>query len=435
MVYIDMVGTKPMYYRNKREYGYSMPTVPNDELVLSQNRMILEDFSKRGNPTNLLSNLLSLPCELGLYEIFSYFFEGKIDSDFDMVEAIFRGLIKSSEYCFCFCVNSTFCWFTVKDGSVKSHGKLQFSFERTKYYVGKFIKRLIYSIVSTGFNVSNIKFLFWSNEDYLPEFQPYIVKYDLLNHFFERIDGLRNIDMIGVMQLLSINLHDKYQATAWDFVDCLAEGANLLGLRQKRGILYANKVYYKDFSSHIGSNLINKKGCTFGIILDCEGKSSGIIQDGLSEIGGIIYCHYGKVMLNVEMFVSDELSLIDTIKQVIQNTRDLSGCIPFSTKRIKVLTYGNNDELMLQHSLNKSGQKSAKVILNQLSFCDVSTVIRSFAIEESNVSENKLTLSSIATALGVQVIKPLHNPANDARTLFNILARMLRTSSLLDVYL
>ena len=103
------------------------------------------------------------------------FFEGKIDSDFDMVEAIFRGFIKSSEYCFCFCVNSTFCWFTVKDGSVKSHGKLQFSFERTKYYVGKFIKRLIYSIVSTGFNVSNIKFLFWSNEDYLPEFQPYIV--------------------------------------------------------------------------------------------------------------------------------------------------------------------------------------------------------------------------------------------------------------------
>lgn len=432
MIFIDCTVSRQFYYyRSQSDYGFGEPAISKDELVLTQSLDVKTEYELRGYNVSLLSSYLNLPDFLGLYEIFSIYFDGKISSDFDMLRGIFTGLIQDSDYCFCLNVGNTFCWFIVGTNSLRKLGKIQFSHDISKYSIGKFIKRLRYQIVDSGINLNKVRYLYWDSNDLSKYLVSYIKDYSYLSDFFNKIDGLKNLSIISIMQLLSENHRDRYISTASDFIDCLNDSFVKLGLNQKDGILYARHVFYKDYSS-CKSNIFNKKGCTYGLILDCEGKKSGVLNDGVSEIGGLIFCKYKNILLNIEMFISDEPSLWDTFNQIIKSYKEITGEL-FSRNKIKVFVYGKSDSIMLNSSLKKvCSLKNYKLITSTFSLVDSQSFINHYLDKNNIVIEKSHSLSNIAMAMDVQVVKPLHNPINDSRTLFNILAKILQSSNILD---
>ena len=120
MVYIDGVlgknlSEKYIWYRNSSDWGYGLPEIEEDELILTQDLNLVSGYKN----TQTLSSYLNLPEGIGLFETFSFFFDGKISEDYEMIDLIFKGLINKSEYCFCLLINSTFCWFIIKDDKIK----------------------------------------------------------------------------------------------------------------------------------------------------------------------------------------------------------------------------------------------------------------------------------------------------------------------------
>lgn len=414
MIFIDRSGSKStIYYRNEDDYGFGEPSLSDDEIVVSQDFDIIKKYEGRSYHFN---TLFSLPLNLGLYEVFSFYFESKVKDDFDMLKALFKGFIQDSKYCFCLNVGATFCWFTVEDNHLKKLGTMQFSYEVSKYSVGKFMKRLRCSIAQSGINLKKVRFLFWEMSDLVFEFSRYIESYDFLVDFFDKIDGMRGLNITAVMQLLSTRIKERYIATADEFINCLNESFNILGIREDNGVLISSNTFRKDYSTCI-SSVINTKNCYYGVIMDCEGKKSGVIQDGISEVGGLIYCRYKNILINIESFKCDEELLIETLQRMIQNYVELAGRFV----SVKVLVYGNSDLPMLHASIKSKGtKKEVNQIFNKLNIVDCKPFI------EKKV--NSSGLNSVAKELGVCTVEPLHDPINDSRTLFNILASILRSS-------
>jgi hypothetical protein len=372
----------------------------------------------------ILSEFLGFKEEMGLYELFSFYFDGKIKSDFDMIEALFNGFLVDSDWCFCLKIGVTFCWFTIDKSGIHKLGTMQFSEHVSKYTVGKFIKRLRYSIVKDGVNLNRLKFLVWSEDDIPYEFKGYILKYDCLNTFFSSIEGLKGLSIDCVMHFLSKNLSLKYVVSAETFVDCLNESFNLLGIVQENGVLYSRNTYYKDYSTCV-STIVDKAQCTYGIIIDCEGKmgGDGSIDAGCRELGGLIYCKYKGVLLNIDTFSCDELLLEETLLQVIKNYKEYAGAF---VKRINVICFGASDAKMLTASINeKCSHKSRKTLSNMFNYIDCRAFVQDYVKNNGIDVEGKLTLSNIAKSLGVKPLFPKHKPLNDARTLFNILSQIL----------
>ena len=429
MIYLDkrdFAKTKDsfLYYKSDHTCGYELPNLTG-EIVLSQNKEIIELCEKKGYETKTLSSLLNLDDSLGLYEIYSYYFEGKLLSDTDMLEIIFRGLLLDSSFCYCLKIGVTFCWFTVEKKQFRKLGLMQFSEVVSKYSVGKFMKRLRFNIAKSGINLNRIKFLVWSKDDLGAEFENYILKYDCLCDFFGRIEGLRGFSCENVMKLLSKDISHKYIPNAERFIDCLNDSFSGLGLYEKDGVLFSRNTYYKDYSS-CTSSMFNSSNCEYGIIIDCEGKtgSDGSLNNGLRELGGLIYCKYNNTLLNIDNFYCDEILLKDTLLKVLENYHEFK-----KDKVINVLIYGTGDIVMLKSSLNNIGTKfTTKRLLSSLKFQDCRGYIENYLRRNRIKVDGKGTLGNIARAIGVLPIYPKHNPINDARTLFNILARILQDS-------
>ena len=383
------------------------------DLVLTSSRGIYEQCIAENIPVQYLYRYLGFREPVGLYEIFSYYFEGHIETDEDMLRIVFRGLIKPSGYCFCLKIGKSFSWFTVTASGVETKGYMQFSRESSKYNVGRFIKCLRYELVKSGYNLNYIKWLVWDETDLSDSFKDYLIKYDMLSEFFSKVDGLKGLSLRGVMRVLSPSL-TRLESRANIFVDCLKSSCHSLGLYEHDGILYSGTTYYKDYSSCV-SPIIDKRFISGGIILDCEGKrgSDGALSNGFRECGGIIYCRYDNMLLSLDTFVCDEQMLASTMTRVLQNYKELIG----DYKTIEVSTYGSSDKVMFWSSLGVYGGKSLNTKLHRiLKFNDVSGLIR------DTVGVDNLSLESLADKLRVVCLKPTHNPLNDCRTLFNILA-------------
>jgi hypothetical protein len=422
MIYLDnresvSSADSYLFYRSLIDKGTHLPSIDKNELILTQSTEIKQLF-----PTydvRFLSEYLGVRGDMGLYELFSIFFDGKVQDDFDMIETLFKGFLIESDWCFCLKIGVTFCWFSISDKKLHKLGTMQFSEPISKYTVGRFIKRLRFSIVKSGVNLNKIKFLCWNKNDLGYEFSGYITKYDCLDTFFSSIEGLKNLDVESVMHFLSKENKVKYIITAENFVNCLNDSFDALKLYQKDGVLYSRSTYYKDYSTCI-SPIVNQSDCSYGLIIDCEGKSGGNIEDGCREIGGLIYCKYSNILVSVNTFACDELLLEDTLLQVFSNYKENTGG---KLSNIQVLTFGKSDEKMLQNSIVKvCSKKNARFILNKLVFIDCMP----FVLSHTNTSDDsKSTLSNIARSLGVMPVFPKHKPVNDARTLFNILACIL----------
>lgn len=414
-----------LYYKSDGTCGYNLPNLTG-EVVLSQNKEILDLCRKKGYDVKTLSSVLGLDDSLGLYEIFSYFFEGKLMSDTDMLEIIFNGLLNDSSYCYCLKIGVTFCWFKVNNRQLKKLGKMQFSEVISKFSVGKFMKRLRFNIAKSGINLNKVKFLVWEKEDLGSEFENYVLKYDCLKDFFSKIVGLKGLSCETVMRLLSKNILSQTIVNAENFVDCLNDSFMALGLYEKEGVLYSKGVFYKDYSS-CTSSIFNSANCQYGVIIDCEGKKggNGSPNMGLRELGGLIFCKYEDKLLSLDTFYCDEVILEDTLLKVLENYYS------FKKERvINVLVYGSSDIAMLKTSVNNCCRSSViKRFRNIFNFVDCRQYVVNYIRENKIEYEGKGSLSTLARAVGVYPVVPKHNPINDARTLFNILSKILQDSN------
>lgn len=418
MLYLD----DKIYFRSKLDTGRGLCNVNLDEVVLTQDKSVIDKCEDKGIYARLLSTYLGLVENIGLYEVYSFFFDGKIECDEDMLEVLFNGLLNDSRFCFCLNIGVTFCWFVVEGNKVRKIGNLQFSYTVSTYSVGKFMKRLRFEIAKSGFNLNRVVYLIWDKQDFIAEFENYFTNYSMLSDFFGKINGLKNLRCAEVMKLLSTKYKDRYLPTAVDFIDCLNDSFEKLGLKEKDGVLLSSTTFYKDYSS-CESTIINVKDCSYGIILDCEGATTGKAADGVSCVGGIIYCKYNKVLLNIEIFYCEAKLLQETLVRVVENYKILCGDF-ISTKRITVLTFGFADEPMVTATLMRNySKKVADNLLKKLKFVDCSPYIND-CLDKNNI-ECRRRLLDIANALNVKILLPLHNPTNDARTLFNVLAKVL----------
>lgn len=375
------------------------------------------NFKVNGLSPPELNTILGVSPDLGLYEIFSYFFEGKLETDDSMIQILENAFFNNSPYCFCLKLGNSFCWFTVGETKLHIKGRLIFSEPISTYSVGKFIKKLRYSIAKSGVSLNKVTYLIWDETD-LKGFEGYFIKYDLLSEFFNKIDGCKGLKCSNIMRLLSRERGGIISYNAEQFVECLNSSFSVLGLNEKDGVLYSRNVFYKDYSNCI-SSLINSKECSFGIVLDAEGVkgSDGALSNGVGELGGIIFCRYKGLLLNVTTFNCDSKLVSDTISQTIKRVRDLSDG---NRKPIDVLIFGRSDIKMLQNSIPIK-------LFKQLTFIDCKPIIlKSYDLTSTNQS-------SIATELRVALIKPKHNPLSDAKTLFNIIAKLIEDNPTIEL--
>ena len=427
MIYVDKVSNnKYIYYNSHHVSGYELPDLDliNSDLVVVQSAELYDYYTKLGARVKRLSDVLGLVTDMGLYEIFSFYFEGKVKDDIDMLELIFSGLLNNSDYCFCLKIGVTFCWFEVRKDRIVKLGTLQFGEKPSKYTVGRFIKRLKYQIAKSGVNLNKIRFLTWNKDDISEEFSTYITNYINLESFFGNIDGLKGLTCTNVVKLLSKDIQLRFNVTAETLVDALQVNFRTLGIYEKDGVLYSRNAYLKDYSICV-SSILKPEKCTYGIIIDCEGKlgEDGSLQNGCRELGGLIYCKYDNILLNIDTFVCDEKLIEDTLERVFENYKELTKQI----SNINVLVYGYSDVIMLQSSLEQiGGKKFRKKVLNRVNIVDCQPFFNDYIEKKGLEIQKNPKLTKLATELKVSPVYPKHMPLNDARTLFNILAKILQ---------
>lgn len=427
MIYVDKVSNnKYIYYNSHHVSGYELPDLDliNSDLVVVQSAELYDYYTKLGARVKRLSDVLGLVTDMGLYEIFSFYFEGKVKDDIDMLELIFSGLLNNSDYCFCLKIGVTFCWFEVRKDRIVKLGTLQFGEKPSKYTVGRFIKRLKYQIAKSGVNLNKIRFLTWNKDDISEEFSTYITNYINLESFFGNIDGLKGLTCTNVVKLLSKDIQLRFNVTAETLVDALQVNFRTLGIYEKDGVLYSRNAYLKDYSICV-SSILEPEKCTYGIIIDCEGKlgEDGSLQNGCRELGGLIYCKYDNILLNIDTFVCDEKLIEDTLERVFENYKDLTN----QMTNINVLVYGYSDVIMLQSSLEQiGGKKFRKKVLNRVNIVDCQPFFNAYIEKKGLEIQKNPKLTKLATELKVSPVYPKHMPLNDARTLFNILAKILQ---------
>ena len=204
--------------------------------------------------------MLGLPV-MGYYEIFNHFFISTQSlTDEELYKILDKAFIQpSNQYCFCLKLHNTFCWFTVTD-KINILGKFQFSTAVSLQNVGVFIKQLRFNIVKSGIRLDHIKFLVWDDKVDLKHFENYIIQYDNLQDFFNKIQGCSNLSYKAIIQLLQKEDYSSYNAEA--FVRCLKDNYEELGLYEKDGILYSsNLTYHKDYVG-LSCPILDPKNCS-----------------------------------------------------------------------------------------------------------------------------------------------------------------------------
>lgn len=378
MIYL---GASGLYFRSLEDCGYGSVDTGDDVVVTDET----------------LSQSLGLPSSAGLYEIFSFFFEGDVRSDFEMLEAIFNGLLLVSDFCFCLNVGSSFSWFALVSGRVKKLGEAVLGEDLSLFEIGRFYKTLRFRAAMLGYRLGTL----YSDSS-------------LLGYASGSLQELMWGYPAGTaLMMMSSHFTVGRAVTASALVDVMG-----WHFRQDAGKLFAKGKIYKDFSN-CTSTITGYSDCSYGVIIDCEGKigMSGSLSDGCRELGGLIWCRRKEILVSVEQFSCDEVLFEDTLIRVMRSMRSLSG-----GKKFSVLTFGKSDKKMFESSLKSlCSARVFKQVSGTFRFVDCKRFIDSYVSD----MEQKATLSNIARHLGVLVLTPRHKALNDARTLLNVLAMLL----------
>ena len=220
-------------------------------------------------------------------------------------------------------------------------------------------------------------------------------------------------------RLFSSSYKSNDKKCAFNIVSILSEMSKLLGLDYNNKFIVKNTGLRKDFSSDRLA-LNNRVNCSFGIILDCEGT----VENGCTEVGGIIYCRKSSYLLKMETFSFTDLDINEGFETLLRSYENvIQRYIP--NRGIDVLVFGSNDEKMVLKSFKgKQSKGIRKRIEKSFRFVDARNYIYDF-LDSYNIDTDNRKLATVAECLGVKVIEPRHNALNDSKTLFNILAKIL----------
>lgn len=383
-----------------------------------------------------LSSYLSLPIDSTLYDIFSYYFDsdGEELTDLNILNIILSSILMCNNnmkyiYCMCFLCNFeySFTWFYINDNSyIKILDSSSFILDNQdlfSYKFGNFKKLLRYKVAKLGYNIKNIRFLTFGSNIFSNYLSNYIDLLDILSS----INGINSLGYKYIVRLLSNDIKSNSKSNSLELVTALQQSSVNLGLKQlDNGEIYYKKLFRKDYSI-CTCNEFDKTRGKWGIILDCEGNRNN--EDGLRELGGIIFCRYKNILLNVDSFECNEILLEETLQRVIKNFEEETGrYIP--NRGINVYTFGGSDESMIDSSLRKvSNKQFRRKICKIFKFYDCRNKLYKF-MDDNNITFDDKSLSGIAQELGVYVVFPKHSAISDSRTLFNILAFILQDSNI-----
>lgn len=378
MIYI---GDDRLYYRSEEDCGYGDVEI-GDDIVVTDSNSVADIYENAGCTVKDLSLLCGLPFRLGLYEVYSFFFDGEVKSDIEMIKLLFTWIFQEEDYCFCFEAGSEFCWFAIKGMSVVKLGSYKFESVTTRFEVGRLQKMLNFQIAKTGYK---LKYLY-------------------------KADELRNLLGYSVPKsyyMMSKRLVNTSFVTAEMLVDVLQGYARI----QDYELVIQNKP--KDFSF-----CTTASGGTYGLIIDCEGVlgGNGSLDLGCRELGGLIWRKNGRVLVGVETFYCDDKLLESTLLQVMNHLKGYrcSGKIP-------VITFGISDKKMFYAELHKHSSGFVSKFDKMFEFVDCKRYLDKHVTLEGTRGH----LANIARALNVKVVQPRHKAVNDARTLLNVLAMIL----------
>lgn len=297
--------------------------------------------------------------------------------------------------------------------------------------VGVFFKTLQTSISATGVVFDSLIPVFYSEQyyntyknlmrgmDVIEYSNPVLLQDLLLNTLSPALRSKIGSSFVRLMRIFSDRIREDYYLAAYKLCSVLSDISIDVGLSIQSGSLVTSRLLKKDFSSDILAPDYSLP-FRYGIVLDCEGTSSG----GCSEVGGIIfgYNKHKGVFVKLETFYFKRIEFSTGMQDIIDRFSEVTG--RYIGGSIPVLTYGKTDEVMISNELMESVPRSMrKRIKKLLNFIDAQDFITSY-LETSSDSEGleNRKLATVAAHLGVKIVSPKHNALSDAKTLFNVLA-------------
>ncbi len=339
---------------------------------------------------------------LTLYQQYDRYFDGGVVTDSEM-EALLKGLEEETAPCYVFKVGNTYCGVVYRNSSLQVLFHLQYSDKDTKYHQGRFVKKIQYQIASKGYNIKQAVFVVWGREDISPNLGEYVYHIQYLQEQLSQYSSLREF-----YHTINYEIEPSNNISASQLVYLLNLSADLIGMHIKNGVFAFRRSLFKDytlFSYDFTNRRIKPK---YGVILDCEGVkgTNGSLSNGCSEIGGLIYVKADRKLFIVETFKAERELIPLTLKEVSKRYTMLAG-----GRKVPVLIFGASDVPLLQASCSRG-------ILNAFKFNNCMNFVHKYLGGTGKVQ----TLSGYCREHGIMYKKPLHDPLNDAKTLFNVLA-------------
>lgn len=394
----------------------------SNTLIVTVSRRIYNYYKERDISVISLSAYMGISPKdkiFPLYTVWSYYFDGEIDCDEDMILMLHGAVIEDRDWVYCLCIDKTFCWFSYDSerSEIKVMGSMSLTEPVSSYSIGKFLNRLRYNLVNSG--ASLMRTVFLSYGDFI--FKDYIASYRDFGVMLNSIQGLDSQTLQGVYSKLSNTLCTKDKdITASDMLKALSDSCKALGLRFNGNKIDYRRVYYKDYSICTCSNY-NKKNVSYSLVIDCEGVSgnNGALQNGFRQMGVIFCAEFDDKILSMYKFTIEKELLLESLENIPSLYKDLTDRnIPVGG--IPTYIFGASDKIMIESQIELSDRRVRKRLTGVFDFIDVKYDIS--RILDNGGMTSKRTLQNIARFFGVYAVRPKHNALSDARTLFNILA-------------
>lgn len=262
----------------------------------------------------------------------------------------------------------------------------------------KYIKRLNFIAVTMGYGLP--RFYSWhENLSYLLD------EYVDFGSMISLCLGYDKCSLMDACIMLGNNLTMRDTLGFIDLLRCSKLNCTVGGT----GYLRVSGYVYKDYSDCTGH--ISGRGWRYALVVDCEGKPSGVLTDGCRQLGGVLYAVRDSLMIPLHKFIVNDGIIEDTLSGVHKMYTQAGG---FGV--CDVYVFGKSDIVMLESSISNR-------LFKRFNFIDCTFEVKG---KLSDDFVGKATLSNIARYLGVFVARPRHNALADARTLFNILSRIRR---------
>jgi len=420
--YIDELDGKYIWYNSAHKTGESEPSLQDVEIIYTQSESIINKYSEQYT-VKILSLELGLLVGMSLYDVYSFFFEGKLISDLDMLSLIFKGLIMNSNQCYCMKVGIDFCLFTCNNSGIRLLDTYQSSNNLRIYSTGKSVKVLNFITAKLGYNLKNRRFICWDKDELTGEYSRYIHNCIIMKNLVASDSHLQRLNTLEAIKYFSNTVKDAYALTGRSMVTAMASSF-MTYFSCDNDIIDIRSNIYKDYTL-LEADIDDNKDSSYGLIIDCEGNNNLIGQYGCRELGGVIWCKQKRVITIVDRFHCDEFLLGETLDTVLKNYKDFIGRSKIT--EIPILTFGGADKGMLMPSLKEVSSKyQYKSYESQLKFIDARGFIEDFVLNNAIIVCGKRNLGNIAKSIGVLSYRPTHNPLNDSLTLFNILSYILQ---------